>query len=157
RPVKRENVHVGDIAIFHAGKPVRGGEGGIIMEKGDIIHSALVIRVTGTEVELLDKAGPELPMTTRTVDEVLAKYRKDEPYVKFLAPTLKGMTLVSPSSIGTSPPSRKVADAAGMAAEDTHILFEAGSTVSLPHEDLKLLALIARIQGPVELAVHGYS
>ena len=127
------------------------------MKRGDIVHSALVIRVTGMEIELLEKAGPRLGMSTRTVDEVLTFFAKDEPYVKFLSPTLKGMTGAPHGHIGTIRPSRKVEYKSGAAAEDTHVLFNVGSTVTLPHEDRKLFAFIASVKAPADVNVHGYS
>lgn len=160
RPVERSQVQVGDIAVFHAGKAIKGGEGGeeaVVMPKDGIIHSAIVIRVSGSEIELLEKTDPQDPMATRTVDEVLSHYADEKAYVKFLAPALKGMPGSSPADIGKAPPSRTVTPAPGKAPENTFVLFEKNTTVTRPHEDRKLFSLIARVTSAAEVKVHGYA
>jgi outer membrane protein OmpA-like peptidoglycan-associated protein len=156
RPVAANDVQIGDIAVFLAGKTIKGEDSPVI-EKGGAIHSAMVIRVKGTQVELLEKTNPHEPMATRTVKEVLNDYSSDKAYVKYLAPTLKGMPATSPSDIGNAPPSKSFTTLSTRAPEDTHVLFKQNTAVTLPHEDRKLFGFIARVTTKAEVNVHGYA
>ena len=157
RPVAANDVQIGDIAVFLTGKTIKGSEDSPEIAKGGAIHSAMVIRVKGSEVELLEKTNPHDPMATRTVKEVLTKYSSEKAYVRYLAPTLKGMPATSPSDIGNAPPSRTFNTLSTRAPEDTHVLFKQNTAVTLPHEDRKLFGFIARVKTKAEVAVHGYA
>lgn len=150
RKVSRRDVKVGDIAVFRAAKPKP-------MLPNRIIHSAIVIRVSGRTIELLEKTNPHDPMATRTVDQVLARYRKEGATVAFLAPALEGLPAVSPRHLGKKPPSEPFTVATGKGPEDTHVLFKADTDVLRPHEDRKLFSLIAAAKGAETLTVHGYA
>jgi hypothetical protein len=79
KEVAKGDVQIGDMAVFITKKKE-------VMKRVStgIVHSAVVMNVTNKGIELMEKTNPLDISATRTVDEVLAHYKKDEVYVKFL-------------------------------------------------------------------------
>lgn len=153
RVVPRRDVQVGDIAVFRQARATSN-----LPDR--IIHSALVIRVAGRTVELLEKTNPHQPQATRTVAQVLRHYSSDRATVTFLAPALQGMPAQAPRRLGDTPPTTGYTVATGTVPEDTHVLFRVNTHVLLAHEDQKLFALIARVRRSRQvtaIAAHGYA
>lgn len=149
RVVPRSKVEVGDIAVFKARAPG--------YKRRIIVHSAVVIRVSGKEIELLEKTNDFKPMATRMLDEVLNIYKKDRGTVEFLSPALVGLPAKSKSGLGNKPPTGPFIVLTCKTPEDTFVLFKYDSIALLPHEDKKLFALIAMFKEPVSLFIHGYA
>jgi outer membrane protein OmpA-like peptidoglycan-associated protein len=152
RLIKRSEVRPGDVVVFRTGVPIKGKFG-----VGGVIHSALVIRVSGGEIEVLEKTNPHDPMATRTVGEILKRYSKEKATAAFLSPTLSGLPGKSPSRIGATKPAGSYTETTGKAPEDTFVLFKVNTNVTRPHEDIKLFRLIAETTAPVNINVHGYA
>ena len=148
----RSEVRVGDIAVF------RGRDKQSAGIEGHIVHSAIVMRVSGNGIELFEKTNPHDPMATRTVSGVLSDYSSSKAYVSFLTPALAGMPAQSRSGLGNAPPSAKYKSEPGtVGREDTHVLFRIDTNVLLAHEDLKLFRLLAAHRKRVSMTVHGYA
>ena len=150
RPIPQSKVQVGDIAVFRVGRPIPG-----LPDR--IVHSAVVIRVSGGEIELFEKTDPHQPAATRTVTAVLAHYRKDAATVHFLAPALEGLPGEAKGGLGKTPPTEPYTEARGKAPEDTHVLFALDRDTLLPHEDTKLFSFLAKHKTSVSAKVHGYA
>jgi outer membrane protein OmpA-like peptidoglycan-associated protein len=153
RVVTSKAVRIGDIAVFQA-RRARPRQG---VDKGMIVHSAVVIAVSGRRVELLEKKDPREPMATRTVAAVKRHYRPINPKVFYLTPALAGMPVKSPRRLGAVPPTGAFLTATGTAPADTHVLFEVNTSVTRPHEDRKLFEFVNRHKSPILFNVHGYA
>ncbi|MEO0778553.1 MAG: OmpA family protein [Bacteroidota bacterium] len=154
RPVAANEVQVGDVAVFKAGKKIVG-------LPSRIVHSAVVIKVADGEVELLEKKNPSKPMATRTVGEVLKIYANDRVVVHYLSPALAGMPVKHTKNLGRSIPNETVEEARGSTAKDReklHVLFRTDSDLLRAHEDLKLFQFILGQKGQtLKAKVHGYA
>ena len=156
KKVRASEVQIGDIAVFTANAATRKKHPGL--RKNGIVHSAVVIRVNGSDIEVLEKKDPRSPVATRTVKQILREYRKDGAYVRYLAPALAGMTAEKDIKTGKTNPTESFTIQKGPAREDTYVLFKVNTDYSRVHEDKKLMRFIAQNQaGPIEFKVHGYA
>lgn len=156
KEVKQSEVQVGDIVVFKASAAAMRKDSG--MPKTGIVHSAVVIRVAGKTIEVIEKENPRSPVSSRTVAQILHEYRKEGVTARFLSPGLAGMPKGDEVKTGLTTPSESYSVANGIAAEDTYVLFTVGVDYSRAHEDKKLMRLIAENQKEsVEFEVHGYA
>lgn len=152
RRVPRNQVRVGDIAVFRARRHRPG------MPASRIIHSGIVIRVRRRQVELLEKTNPDRPMATRNVRQVLSRYSAERAVVYYLTPALQGMPFSSQPELGQNPPTEAYTSSLGtIGNEDTHVLFRVNTHVLLAHQDQNLFRVLATRPAPVAATIHGYA
>ncbi len=167
RKIPRKSVQIGDIAVFRSGKTIYGeldfntNKRAISIRRGEAVHSAVVIKVSGSsysDIEVFEKKNPWETIGTRTVKQILDYYKSDKVFVTFLAPALSGMPYKKKARIGDNPPSEPYTIEKGIGLEDTFVLFKQNTDITLPHEDKKLFKFIAENKTkPVNFLVHGYA